>query len=118
MDILVPQKYTVRQIKRADVKRSEFRPSRYTSGSANLDDMVATGRAVILCDAHTRKFSPRAAKYRAHPAKNMRQVIGNCDVCKQAGLSSLFLNEQQADEERKKLERFKRAIEYGHIFRG
>ena len=80
--------------------------------------MIALGKAVILCDAHTRKFSPTAAHYRAHPAKAMRRVIGNCDVCKQYGLSFLFLNERDADEECKKLARFKRAVEYGNLFRG
>lgn len=115
--ILVPQKYTVRQVKQADVKRSEFRRNPYTSGSANLDDMIVQGLAVILCPDHTRKFSSKAARYRAHPDKNMSRVIGNCDVCKQVGLSNLFLPEAQADEEQKKLEKFKRALEYGTLFR-
>lgn len=117
MDILVPQKYTVRQVKQAELKRGEFRRNPYTSGSANLDNMIALNKAVILCLDHTRKFSPRQAHYRAHPDKNLRRVLGNCDVCKQFGLSNLFLNEKDADEEQKKLEKFKRAYEYGALVR-
>lgn len=115
MEILVPQKYSVRQIKRAETKRVEFRPSRYTSGCANLDNMVELKKAVILCETHNRKFSPKAAKYLAHPDKRMRRVLGNCDVCRQFGLSFLFLNEKDADEERRKLERFNRALEYSRL---
>ena len=115
LQILVPQKYTFRQIRRAEAKRSEFRPSKYTSGSANVDNMIELGKVVILCDAHARKFSPKQAKYRAHPDKNLRRVIGNCDYCKQAGLSAMFLNERQAYEEQKKLERFRVALEYGNL---
>lgn len=116
--ILVPQKYSARQVKLADTKRTEFKPTRYTSGSANLDDMVATGRAVILCTTHARKFKPKEAKYRPHPAKNMRRVRGNCDVCQQFDLSHLFINEKQAEEELRKVEKFRIAAEYGRFYRG
>jgi hypothetical protein len=116
--VLVRHTYTKRQIDRAEMKRTEFRPGRYTSGSANLDDMVELGKAVILCDADTRKFSPKAARYRAHPDKNLRRVQGACDVCRQFGLSFLFLNERDAHAEHKKLERFKRAVEYGQLITG
>lgn len=115
MEILVRQDFTPSQIRRAEAARDEFRPNRYTSGSANLDDMIQLGKAVILCSDHTRKFSPKAARYQAHPAKNMRQVIGNCDVCRVLGLSFLFLNEKDATEERKKLAKFQRSLEYGAI---
>lgn len=115
MDILVPQRYTVRQVKRAEAKRDEFKPSRYTSGCANLDNMVELGKAVILCETHARKFSPKAARYCAHPSPNLRRVFGRCDHCQQGGLSFLYINERDAFEERKKLERFKRAVEYGKI---
>mgnify|MGYP003394121010 CR=1 FL=1 len=118
MEILVRQNFTPSQIRRAELKRDEFRPNRYTSGCANLDDMIELGKAVILCDAHSRKFSPKKARYRAHPDKKMRRVVGNCDVCKCFGLSFLFLNEKDADGERKKLEKFNRAVEYGNLFRG
>ena len=118
LGILVPQKYTRRQVDRAETKRTEFRPSRYTSGSANLDDMVATGRAVILCSAHARKFNPKAAKYSPHPAKNLRRVRGNCDVCQQFDLAHLFINDRQAEDERVKVERSRAAAEYGRLFRG
>lgn len=118
MEILVPQRYTVRQIKQAEARRDEFRPNRYTSGSANLDDMIATGRAVILCETHARKFSPEKAHYRAHPAKHLRRVIGMCDVCKENGLSFLFINGKDADDEERKVLKFKRALEYGHFYNG
>ena len=116
--IIVPQKYTARQVKRAELKRDEFRRNPYTSGSANLDNMIALSKAVILCPDHTRKFSPKAARYRAHPDKRMRRVIGTCDVCKETGLSFLFLCERDADEEQKKVERYNRAREYGFLFSG
>jgi hypothetical protein len=96
----------------------EFRPNRYTSGSANLDDMIALGKAVILCGTHVRKFQPAKARYRLHPDKNLRRIRGNCDVCQQFGFASLFLNEKDAEGEQRKVEKFRRAIEYGHIFRG
>lgn len=115
MEILIRREYSQRQVDRAETRRAEFRPNRYTSGSANLDDMVELKKAVVLCDSHTRKFSPKAARYRAHPDKHLRKVLGNCDVCKQFGLSFLFLNEVDAFEEQKKLEKFKRAVEYGHL---
>lgn len=117
MEILVRRDYTPRQIKQAELKRDEFRPSRYTSGSANLDNQIALKMAVILCPDHARRFSPKQARYRAHPDTKMRRVTGNCDVCKQFGPAYLFLNEQSAYEEQKKLERFKRALEYGALVR-
>ena len=115
MEILVRQKRSAKQINREETRRVEFRPGRYTSGSANLDNMIELKKAVVLCDSHARKFSPKAARYRAHPSKNMRRVIGCCDVCKDYGLSHLFLNEKDAYDEQKKLERFKRALEYSSI---
>lgn len=118
MDILVPQKYTARQVSRAETKRVEFKPNRYTSGCANLDDMVALNKAVILCPTHNRRFEPRLAHYRPHPDKKMRRVFGRCDVCQQHGLSFLYLNEKDADEEHKKVELFKRALEYGKFITG
>ena len=116
--ILVPLKYSPKQVKIADAKRTEFKPTRYTSGSANLDDMVATGRAVILCATHVRKFNAKAAKYQPHPAKNLRRVRGNCDVCQQFDLAHLFINDEQAEDEHRKTERFRIAAEYGRLYRG
>jgi hypothetical protein len=116
--ILVPHKYTRQQVARAETKRTEFKPNRYTSGSANLDDMVATGKAVILCGSHARKFEPAKARYRLHPSKNLRRVRGNCDVCQQFDLATLFINEKDAEAEQRKVEKFRRAAEYARIFRG
>ena len=118
MEILIPQKWTPRQIKRAELKRDEFRRNPYTSGSANLDNMIALDKAVILCPDHTRKFSPVKARYRAHPDKNLRRVVSNCDVCKAYGLSNLFICERDALGEMKKVENHQRALEYGKLFAG
>lgn len=118
LEIIVPQKYTRKQVDRAETRRVEFRPNRYTSGSANLDDMIALGKAVILCSTHVRKFEPKRAGYRPHPDKNLRRIRGNCDVCKQFGFASLFMNEKDAEAEQRKVEKFRRAAEYGRIFRG
>ena len=115
MDILVRHEYTPGQVRQAHLKSLEFKRNRTTSGCANLDDQIAIGKAVILCDVHARRFSPTAARYRAHPDKNLRRVIGNCDVCKQFGLSALFLNEKDAHDEQRKVEKFKLALEYAHI---
>lgn len=115
MQILVPQKYSRRQVVDAETKRQEFKPNRYTSGVANLDDMVALGKAVILCDEHKRKFEPKKARYMPHPEKNLKRVHGRCDVCQQFGLSFLYLNEVDAHAEMVKIARFKRALEYGHF---
>lgn len=118
LTIHMPQQRTQRQVQRAELRRDEFRPNRYTSGSANLDDMVALGKAVILCSTHARKFNPDAARYRAHPAKNLRRVRGNCDVCQQFDLGFLFINERDAEDEQRKVEKFRSAAEYGRFFRG
>ena len=115
MEILVRQEYTKNQVDRAAVKASEFRPSRYTSGSANLDDMIALRKAVILCDSHARKFKPRAAHYELHPAPSMRRVIGNCDSCRTFGPGALFLHESQALDERRKYELYRQACDYDRI---
>jgi len=117
-NILVPQKYTRKQVDRAETKRVEFKPNRYTSGSANLDDMVELGKAVILCLTHARKFDPKKARYRVHPEKNLRRVRGNCDVCQQFGFATLFINEKDAEAEQRKVEKARRAAEYATILRG
>ena len=116
MGILVRKDFSPGEIKRAQVARDEFRPNRYTSGSANLDDMVALRKAVILCDQHARKFNRRAARYELHPAENMRRVQGACDVCKVFGFAFLFLHESDASGARKKWERYRTAAEYGKLF--
>jgi len=118
MEVVVRNHYTPQQVRKAELKAMEFRPGRYTSGSANLDDMIALGKAVILCQSHTRKFQPKAAHYRAHPDKRMRRVNGCCDACRQFELCFLFLPEKLADDEQKKVEKFKRAVEYGHFYNG
>jgi hypothetical protein len=115
VEIIVPGSYTPQDIRRAQVKSLEFRRNPYTSGSANLDNMIALRKAVILCGTHAKKFKPRAAHYELHPAHNMRRVQGNCDVCKLYGLATLFLHESQAIDERRKYQKHMRAMEYAHI---
>jgi hypothetical protein len=114
--ILVPQKYTAFQLHEADLKRNEFRRSRYTSGSANLDNMIALNKAVILCPEHTRKFVPKRARYRAHPDSKLQRVNGQCDVCRSFELCHLFLCERDAQAEHAKVQKFKRDLEYAHFF--
>ena len=116
MTILVRKDHTPQEIRRAEVRRDEFRRNPFTSGSANLDDMIACRKAVILCDSHARKFNARAAKYELHPAENMRRVQGACDVCKVFGLSTLFICAQDALVERKKEGAWRAALEYGKLF--
>ena len=52
MEILVRQSYTPADIEVAKMKAAEFRRNPYTTGSANLDNMIALRKAVILCDSH------------------------------------------------------------------
>ena len=115
MDILVRQKYTPTQIEVAKVKAAEFRRNPYTTGSANLDNMIALRKAVILCDSHARKFNRRAAHYELHPSPNLRRVQGNCDHCRTFGFATLFLHESTAIDERRKVEKHRRAMEYATI---
>lgn len=115
MDILVRQNYSPGKIELARLRSAEFRRNRYTSGSAHLDDMIALGKALILCDSHARKFKPKQARYCLHPAENLRRVKSNCDVCRMFGFATLYLPEKMALDERKKVEKFRRASEYGHI---
>lgn len=115
VDVFSRNKYSAQDVDVAKVKAAEFRRNPYTTGSANLDNMIALGKAVILCPLCKRKFSPPKAKYRAHPDPRMRRVNGQCDWCKSVDLSFLYLPEQQAEEEHRKVEKFNRAREYGHI---
>lgn len=115
LEIIVPGKYTPLQKQVADVKRLEFRRNPYTSGSANLDNMIALGKAVLLCGTHVRKFNAKAAKYRKHPAKNLQRVRGNCDVCREFALTHLFICERDAETELAKLNKWQRGAEYAHF---
>jgi hypothetical protein len=115
MEIIVPGQYTERDKQVAAVKRSEFRRNPYTSGSAHLDNMIALNKALILCDTHKRKFNAKAARYRVHPAANLKRVRGNCDVCKQFCLATLFLNEKDWLEEQRKLDKWRTGLEYAHF---
>ena len=117
LEIIVTQKYTEQQKQVAAVKRTEFRRNPYTSGSANLDNMISLCKALVLCDTHKRKFNAKAARYRQHPAKQLRRVRGNCDVCKQFDLGFLFICDRDADEEQRKLDKWQRGIEYAHFAR-
>ena len=115
MEILVRQSYTPTEIEVAKMKAAEFRRNPYTTGSANLDNMIALRKAVILCDSHARKFKPRLAHYELHPSPNLRRVQGNCDHCKARGFATLYLHESTAIDERRKVEKHRRAMEYAKI---
>ena len=116
--ILVKAEYTPAQVKRAEAKRLEFRRNRYTSGVSHLDDLIALGKALILCDAHARRFDWKRARYRPHPDPKMRRVIGNCDVCKIPGLARLYLCGKDAEQQQRQYEKFKRALEYANFVAG
>ena len=118
MEILVRNNYSPLAVKQAELARTEFRPSKFTSGSARLDNMIALGKAVLLCDTHSRKFKPFHYHYMAHPDKNMAHAKGRCDVCQQVGLQRLYLNEKDGLEQREKLDKFNRSLEYGTILNG
>lgn len=115
MEIIVPGQYSPQQVQRAHLKSLEFRRNPYTTGSANLDNMIALNKAVLLCDTHVRKFNAKAAKYERHPAKNLRRVRGNCEVCKQFELTHLFICERDAIDERAKLRKWQTGLEYAHF---
>ena len=118
MDILVKKHYTPLQVKREELARTEFRPSRFTSGSARLDNLIALGKALLLCTTHSRKFKPFKSHYMAHPDPQLKRAHGRCDICQQLGLHHMFLNEEDGMEQRDKVARFQRALEYGKILNG
>ena len=118
MDILLKRHYTPLQVKREELALTEFKPNRFTSGSARLDDMVALGKAVLLCDDHSRKFRPLKSHYMAHPDPQMKLAHGRCDVCQMMGLQHLFLNEKDGLEQREGLDKFRRSLEYATILNG
>ena len=118
MEILVKQHHSPLAVKRAELARTEFKPNRFTSGSARLDDMIALGKAVLLCNTHSRKFRPLKSDYMAHPDPAMAHARGRCDVCQMLGLQRLYLNEQDGMEQRDKLNKFKRSCKYGKILNG
>lgn len=115
LEIIVPGRHTERQKQVAAVKAAEFKRNPYTTGSAHLDNMISLNKALILCDTHKRKFNAKAARYHPHPAKNLRRVRGNCDVCKQFDLGFLFICERDAVEEHRKAEKHRIGLEYAHF---
>ena len=115
MDIFVKQQYTPQQVKLAELARTEFKPNRLTGGAARLDNMTALGKAVLLCDDHSRKFKPFDVHYMAHPDEQMKRVHGRCDDCQMMGLQHLFLNEKDGLEQREGLDKFRRSLEYATI---
>lgn len=117
-DFLIRQNWTPHQVKRAVLKAAEFRRNRYTSGSAHLDDLICLGKAIVLCEAHARRFSPRAARYEPHPDPKLLRVIGSCDVCRGEGLHYLYVNGSDAVEFRRSWEQFRRDREYATIATG
>ena len=115
MEIIVPGQYSESDVRRAHLQNLEFRRNPYTSGSANLDNMVALNKAVLLCDTHVRKFNAKASKYVRHPAKNLRRVHGKCEVCNEYSLTHLFICERDALQEKAKLDKWRRGSEYSRF---
>lgn len=116
VEILVRQDYSPQQIKQAELAATEYRKNRFTSGAAQVDDLIALGKALLLCDSHARKFWPhgaKAAKYERHPSPNLRRVTGHCDVCNIPSLASLFVSAKDALEHRRLWEKARRDMEYG-----
>ena len=118
VDILLKRHYTPLQVKREELALTEFKPNHLTSSSARVDNMTALGKAVILCDDHSRKFTPFKVHYMAHPDPQMKRVHGRCDDCQMMGLQHLFLNEKDGLEQREGLDKFRRSLEYATILNG
>lgn len=115
MEILVRQNFTAEDAKKADLERAEFRKGRATSEVSSLLNFIDLERSIILCDTHARKFDARAHRYRRSPNEKLYRVFGNCDVCQQRTLGVFLIHESQWLEERKREEKFKRALEYGKL---
>ena len=115
LDFLIPRKWTAKQIVWARMKAAEFRRNSYTSDCAHINDLVALGKAVVLCDSHTSKFSARWARYERHPDPNLHRVTGNCDACNIPGPANLFICAAAAVVYRKQREKFVRDSEYARI---
>jgi hypothetical protein len=118
MEILVRQNFTEADAKRADLTRSEFRKSKATSNVSSLLNIIDLQQSIILCDTDARKFNARAHRYKRHPNEKLFRVLGNCDVCQQRTLGFFLIHESEWIEERKKEEKFKRALEYATIVSG
>lgn len=91
-DILVKQDFTDHDVKMADLNRSQFKPSRATSGASNVLDMADLGKTVMLCDDHVRQFAtkPVLLKYGYRRHDDYPVVMGNCDHCRIFGKCTLF----------------------------
>lgn len=115
MEILVRQSFTEADAKKADLARAEYRKNKFTSGTSNLLNFIDLKRSLILCDTHARKFNAAAHHYKRHPNKELYRVQGACDVCQQHTLGIFLIHEAEWIEERKKEEKWKRALEYATI---
>ncbi len=102
MDILVPQKYSENDAKRADIARSEHRKPKATSNVSNLLNFTDAGATALLCDDHVRQFAnPKVlSKYGYRQADAVPTalglypfVMGKCDYCQQDGRCTMFIHE-------------------------
>lgn len=93
-DIIVKQRFSVSDIKQADMKRAQFKPAKATSAASNVLDMADLGKSVMLCEDHVKQFATPAvlSKYGYRQVKDTK-VAGNCDYCKCHTVCTLFLRE-------------------------
>ena len=75
MDVLIPRQWTPRALAKASEApvgaRGKLRGS-------HIDDLVALGKLVLLCDFCNPKWNPRANHYEKYQPV---PVAGNCDAC-------------------------------------
>lgn len=116
MDILVRQNFTAADARKADLKSSEYRKKKSTSGVSNLLDMTDLKKSVVLCDSHARKFHKDRFPYRLHPEHS--RVIGRCDVCQAWGPGRFFLNLVDWEQSVRAMEKYRRGLELATIVSG
>lgn len=90
MNILVPKPLV--RTKRGLVAPEEAfgRPKGKPAGSY-VDDLVALGKAIVLCLTCRHRFDFKKARYRVPDWG--RHVIGRCDGCRFDGANRLYLAE-------------------------
>lgn len=119
-DILVRKDYSKEDLKRADLARAEFRPSKATTRVSNLLDQADLGKTVLLCEDHVRQFATPAvlSKYGYRHMTDYPFVIGNCDYCKVPGHMQMFMREDLFAEVWRTKEQQRRDREYAAICTG
>lgn len=83
MDIVVPQGFSEVDSKSADVARSAYRRSAYTSRASNVLDMADVRKTVCLCPDHDKAFAtPEVlSKYGYREMPRFPHAMADCDYC-------------------------------------